>query len=718
MLSNPFALSRRFCAVSLTGLTVLLLLRPLEAGPLPPLGVDDFRTLIDPKRSPNPGPAMAGQTLAEYRRKLRQAAEELPSLGEVSRVLLMSEWSAAELDVESPLPLDRVRRAVRQTEDEAFKREVQRLMVDYSDDPGSVTQALVAEIKREVRLQLLQRLENRMRFFLNQERSADRIAAANLISDMVNTSRRQDISQYYGVPGVMISTPKDVTPSAHYLRQRLRELSGDLEKLLNDPSPQVRVAGIRALSDLEKDPADLVAILKPLLAKQQNDVLTRRAAAEGLGRILEVYTAQMDKARPQPYLKAVEQVLPVAAASLADSDPRVRRACLEACQQAALVLDDLASDPLARERYPAFRPTLAVVDAVLPHLDGCARDRIPELRVGASRVLETFALTVQKMQSYKEEPLPPAAPEPSKTSPPDKERDKDNKKQTTLPIQLPVSEGERGVLTPRLCYRGVNTPQLGYREVNTPQLGYRGLLVEHRGVNTPRSPIIQTAAFRAPQLDELPPPVPLEDAGIQGTVQTMIDNLKHPDYRVRLAAADTLETFGKQAEAAIPALVAALRDSNKFVRWSAARTLGRLSPRRAEEVVPGLMRLLDDREDPSVRIAAAKALELYGEHAKQAAPLLARVINRGDKEYIMAILTAIQGIGTDAALALPNVAWILSDRTYPPSVRIEAARTLGRFGPLAKNQLPVLRDVMTNDPDEDVRNAASTAVLAVDRPFE
>ncbi len=198
----------------------------------------------------------------------------------------------------------------------------------------------------------------------------------------------------------------------------------------------------------------------------------------------------------------------------------------------------------------------------------------------------------------------------------------------------------------------------------------------------------------------------------------MIDNLKHPDYRVRLAAADTLETFGKQAEAAIPALVAALRDSNKFVRWSAARTLGRLSPRRAEEVVPGLMRLLDDREDPSVRIAAAKALELYGEHAKQAAPLLARVINRGDKEYIMAILTAIQGIGTDAALALPNVAWILSDRTYPPSVRIEAARTLGRFGPLAKNQLPVLRDVMTNDPDEDVRNAASTAVLAVDRPFE
>ena len=230
---------------------------------------------------------------------------------------------------------------------------------------------------------------------------------------------------------------------------------------------------------------------------------------------------------------------------------------------------------------------------------------------------------------------------------------------------------------------------------------------------------MQAAAFVAQPPEDLPPPVPFvpeKDPGIQGTIQTMIDNLKHPDYRVRLAAVDTLETFGRQAAPAIPALVTALRDYNKFVRWSSARTLGRLNPRQADEVVPGLMRLLDDREDPSVRIAAAKALELYGEHAKKAVPELARVINRGDKEYIFAILKTIQGIGTDAAPALPNVAWILSDRSQPPSVRIEAANTLGRFGPLAKDQLPILREIMTDDPDEDVRNAASTAVLAVDRP--
>jgi HEAT repeat protein len=198
----------------------------------------------------------------------------------------------------------------------------------------------------------------------------------------------------------------------------------------------------------------------------------------------------------------------------------------------------------------------------------------------------------------------------------------------------------------------------------------------------------------------------------------MIANLKHPDYRVRLAAVDTLETFGLRAEAAIPALVTTLKDYNKFVRWASARTLGRLHPRQADEVVPGLMAMLDDREDPSVRITAAYALELYGEHARKAVPILARVINRGDKEYILAILHTIQGIGTDAAPALPNVAWILRDREQPTSVRVEAARTLGLFGALAKEQLPVLREIMIHDSDADVRNAASTAVLAVDRPQE
>ena len=59
--------------------------------------------------------------------------------------------------------------------------------------------------------------------------------------------------------------------------------------------------------------------------------------------------------------------------------------------------------------------------------------------------------------------------------------------------------------------------------------------------------------------------------------------------------------------------------------------------------------------------------------------------------------------------------WILRNRELPSEVRVMAARTLGRFGPLANRQLRDLRVVMTTDTDDDLRRAASEAVLSIDR---
>ncbi|MHB1422648.1 MAG: HEAT repeat domain-containing protein [Gemmataceae bacterium] len=736
----------RFACFRLTVRLLCLLLLPLVLGvadpstgaarPLERMGVEDFRTLIARKRDPDPEVSTAGPVLADYRRKLRQAAKDLPSLGEVTRVLLLSEWASAEDVIPSPAPSDQVRKAVSQASDDAFKSAVRKLLAAYPVERNFVKEAIVAEIKREVHLQLLDRLEKRLRFYLLEGRTEDRIAAANLVSDTMMNSRRQDTSQLSGVPNVMFNKSKeDITPSSKYLRPRLRALSGDLQKLIADSNPQVQVAAIRALSDLEREPGNLVVLVKPLLTSPQASALTRQAAAEALGHVLEVSTAQMDRSRPAPYLRSVQQVLPAVAEGLTDSDARVRRASLEACQRAALILNELASDPLAAsDRLIVFRPTLAVVEEILIKLNASARDRVPELRVGACRVLETLALTIQKLKRQNEQYLPQPPSEPSNPEmAPNKERDKNKslsppirggrqasarrsprwatvraEQPSLMPILLPAS------LVPVSSGENAAPDVALQRPIKLPE----ERVIQAQGTDAPRSvdaqPLLRTA-FQPQQNDELPQPLPVDPA-IQTTVKTMIANMKHPDYRVRLAAVDTLETFGARAEAAIPALVAGLKDYNKFVRWAAARTLGRLHPRRPEEVVPGLMAMLDDREDPSVRITAAYSLELYGEHAKKAVPLLARVINRGDKEYIVAILHTIQGIGTDAAPALPNVAWILRDRAQPLSVRIEAAQTLGNFGTLAKEQIPVLRDIMINDPDEAMRNAASAAILAIDRP--
>lgn len=716
----------------LLGLTLLVvlggaILGPVRAVPLLTQGVEDFRTLL--KREPKPEAAEAGVTLAEYRHKLRQAAKDLPSLGEVARVLLLAEWSLTE-EVDPSVPEDQVKKAVRETEDSAFKRDVQQLMAK-TDDLGAVNTAIVGEIKRDVRRQLLDRLQKRTRFYLLEGRTVDRIAAANLIRDTMSNSRRQDVSMYHDeksgavIPGVMATRSEDIAPGSGPLRESFRELSGDLIKLTEAPDPQVRAAAIHALSDLEINPAALVAVYKPLLTSGQSDVITRKATAEALAHTLEVSAVRMDKSRPLPYLRGLRLILPVAAAGLSDDDAGVRRASLEACARATQIFDDLASDALSvSERRIVFQPALAVLEEILPKINEAARDRVPAFRVAACHVLESLVLAMHKLQRYNEVPAPKS--EPSKpNSLPSPENDK-YKKKVTLP---PHPSGRRRTAAgPSQWATARLQPQPSLPLPPVPLTGdtTAAEVTLDRPIKLPASPmtdssrrpaapLVRAAAFLAPQLDQLPPPAPVE-SGIPETVRTLMDNLKHPDYRVRLAAVDALETLGNGAVPAIPALVTALRDSNKFVRWGSVRALGRLNPRQADEVVPGLMRVLDDREDPSVRIAALKALEQYGEHAKKAVPVLARVINRGDKEYIIAMLRTIQGIGTDAAPTLPNVAWILSDRSHPPSVRIEAAQTLGRFGALAREQLPVLRDVMTNESDEDVRNAASTAVLAVDRP--
>jgi HEAT repeat protein len=726
-------------ACRLLGLILLLglgamMLAPAAAGPLEPVGVEEFRAMIDPKRDPNPEPSEAGRALASYRQKMRRSAKELPSLGEVARVLLLSEWAAAEFDTENGVSLDQVKKAVLEPTDDAFKNDVQQMMAK-TDDPSGVNRSIVSEIKREVRLQLMERLEKRTRFYLLEGRTEDRIAAANLIRDTMTNSRRQDISMYRdpssgaAVPGVLITTSKDVNPSSRYFRQRMRDLSGDVTKLTENPNPQVRAAGIHALSDLENDPAVLVKIYKPLLTSPDSDVVTRRATAEALGHTLEVNTMQMDKSRPQPYLTGLRLILPVAALGLTDNDAGVRRASLEACARAAVIFDDLASDPLVLDRRVVFRPAQAVMEEILPKLNAAARDPVPEFRVAACKVLEGLVLGFQKLQRYgRVEPLPAPGIDPTAPpAPPSSDKERSRKK-----VSLPVQRSGRGRVSPGPSQWATGRPRQGISPPLMPPVPLPGEKAEsvvtlerptrisatsvHETSLRPAAPVVQTVMFRAPQQpDELPPPAVVK-SGISGTVSILIENLKDRDYRVRLAAADALESLGEAAVPAIPALVEALRDTNKFVRWSSARTLGQLNPRQEDIVVPGLMRLLDDREDRSVRIAAAKALEQYGEHAKAAVSLLAHVVNRGDKEYIIAILRTIQGVGTDAAPALANVAWVLSDTSQPPSVRIEAAQTLGRFGPLAKGQLPTLRDVMNNDSDEDVRNAASTAVLAVDRP--
>src|SRR5262249_10872919 len=108
---------------------------------------------------------------------------------------------------------------------------------------------------------------------------------------------------------------------------------------------------------------------------------------------------------------------------------------------------------------------------------------------------------------------------------------------------------------------------------------------------------------------------------LQAIVQTLAAGLGDADVRARRTIIDVLESLGAAGAPAGASLVPSLRDPDRFVRWAAARTLGKIAPVAAETAVPGLAELLMD-QDLDLRLTAALALERYGPTSKAAVPSL------------------------------------------------------------------------------------------------
>src|SRR5579871_6679404 len=96
-----------------------------------------------------------------------------------------------------------------------------------------------------------------------------------------------------------------------------------------------------------------------------------------------------------------------------------------------------------------------------------------------------------------------------------------------------------------------------------------------------------------------------------------LEEIKHNDPKVREKAAKAMGEMGPQAEAAVPALLAALEDSEPPVRSAAIQALGAIG----RPAVAPLIDLLKHKEIP-VRGNAALALGRIGPRAKAAVPAL------------------------------------------------------------------------------------------------
>jgi hypothetical protein len=206
--------------------------------------------------------------------------------------------------------------------------------------------------------------------------------------------------------------------------------------------------------------------------------------------------------------------------------------------------------------------------------------------------------------------------------------------------------------------------------------------------------------------------------GMRPSVNVLSRGLTDPRKRARLDSLLFLELLEDEAKPAASAIIRAMHDPYPFVRWAAARTVGKIRPPDEEnatpplpdKAVPALAALLKD-PDIDLRLAAARTLELYGTKAARAIDALIYSLKVGDPDIRRAAMQTLLAIGPTAHKAIPALIALLSNDEA--QLRQAAAETLGRFGPAARSALPALRKLL-RDSDVEVRKAASEAVLNIE----
>jgi len=228
--------------------------------------------------------------------------------------------------------------------------------------------------------------------------------------------------------------------------------------------------------------------------------------------------------------------------------------------------------------------------------------------------------------------------------------------------------------------------------------------------------------------------IPIIERNVQ--IVTLIKALKDKDSETRAQAAKQLGKFGPMADAAVPALLEAFEDEDTSV-WldakyaiaqigpkakkavpkliellkkregrrsrtcDAAFVLGKIGP-AAEEAVPALLDVLENYSTSAGRAEAARALGLIGGIDEKLIPALLNGLKDLDVRVRRNSAEALGNIGKEPAACVPALLEALKKHkglsledealsSYPTRTIICA---LGRFGPGAKEAVPLLIDIL------------------------
>jgi HEAT repeat protein len=168
-------------------------------------------------------------------------------------------------------------------------------------------------------------------------------------------------------------------------------------------------------------------------------------------------------------------------------------------------------------------------------------------------------------------------------------------------------------------------------------------------------------------------------------------------------AAWALGRIGPSAEAAIPALGAALHGPDRWARRTAAWALARIGASAAPQA-EALVRSLAYNGHPewNAHVHAIEALSAIGAPAVPA--LVAALDNRND-DVRRGVVAALGGIGRDAAAATARLSALCGDIKQERRLRLAAAAALVRVEPGEQSAMTVAK--LLDDEDYGLRAAAA-----------
>jgi HEAT repeat protein len=468
----------------------------------------------------------------------------------------------------------------------------------------------------------------------------------------------------------------------------------------------VREKAAVALAQLRAPAKDLAAAVKGLLDKDGSDVAARRQAFRALVLPFEVaaprtlansptamqYTPGDFTVYTNETRKLLDEqapvFLPFLVRGLKDSDRDVRQASINALRDiASIMLVPLQPPPrLSKDAFDfgiRLRPMIDVLKRSQPLVEQltdnasalieAAADPEPSIRLQALAMLNDLAECRNRIRGWREhiEGVPPSPPGPAKA---------------------PAEEAAT------------------QQRPNAPPV-----------LQEPSAKADKKSTFAVSAVREAAQAKPDDKQAIGGrltpalklSLNVLAKNLSDPIRDIRLAALDVLEALGPDANApeTLPALIKALNDPDKFVRWNTIRIFNRFGPIEPRRVVPALVAILKTQDgDGDVAKILGPTISAYGADAAPAVPNLIKAITVGEPDARIAFMQTFTFIGADAAPALPTVITVLKD--HNPHLRQAAAETLGAFGRLAAKAEPDLA-ALIDDENPEVRKAVSEALLRI-----